>query len=89
VFPYEKAFVDQWTSRESVAKTASMIAKIIDVDIKGVIHIGGRRKSVFEYAKGLDQSKEIKELSISNVSFKVPVDTSLDCGMYNNILKKR
>lgn len=85
VFPFEKAFVDQWTSRESVSIIAGMIKKLIDKDITGTIHVGGRRKTVFEFAKGLDQSKEIGELSIKDVSFSVPVDTSLNCDRYNEL----
>jgi len=83
VFPFEKAFVDQWTSRESVQVITGMIAAILDKDITGTIHVGGERKTVFAYAKGLDPHKEIGILSIKDVSFKVPVDTSLDCGRYN------
>jgi len=85
VFPYEKAFVDQWTSRESVSVIAGMIEKLIDKDITGTIHVGGRRKTVYEFAKGLDPSKEIGELSIKDVSFSVPVDTSLNCDRYNEL----
>ena len=88
VFPYEKAFVDQWTSRESVSIIAGMIEKLIDKDITGTIHVGGRRKTVFEFAKGLDQSKEIGELSIKDVSFSVPVDTSLNCDRYNELTRQ-
>ncbi|MGL4369220.1 MAG: SDR family oxidoreductase, partial [Spirochaetota bacterium] len=39
IFPYEKAFVDQWTSRESVSKTAAMIASLLDKDITGTVHV--------------------------------------------------
>jgi len=85
VFPYEKAFVDQWTSRESVSVIAKMIEKLIDKDITGTIHVGGRRKTVFEFARGLDASKQIGRLSIRDVSFSVPVDTSLNCGRYNEL----
>ena len=86
IFPYEKAFVDQWTSRENVAVIAEMICKLIDKDISGVIHVGGKRKTVFEYAKKLDESREIKELSINDVDFVVPVDTSLNRERFNTIV---
>jgi dTDP-4-dehydrorhamnose reductase len=81
IFPYPKAFVDQWTSRESVSIIAAKIAALIDLDeeITGVIHIGGTRKTVYEYARGLDESKEIGKISIKDVNFAVPVDTSLNC----------
>ena len=87
VFPYERAFVDQWTSRESVSVIAEKISKLISKDITGVIHVGGPRRTVFEFAKSLDESKDIKELSISDVNFVVPVDTSLNCDKYNEIVK--
>lgn len=86
VFPFEKAFVDQWTSRESVQVIAEMIAALLDKDITGTIHVGGDRKTVFAYAKGLDPLKEIGELFIKDVAFKVPVDTSLDSGRYHELL---
>jgi dTDP-4-dehydrorhamnose reductase len=88
-FPYEKAFVDQWTSRESVSVIAGMISKLIDEEINGIIHVGGRRKSVFEYAKNLDPDKDIGQLSINDVSFKVPVDTSLNCEKYNRLVNRK
>jgi len=86
VFPYEKAFIDQWTSRESVSVIAKMISQLIDKDITGIIHVGGKRKTVFEYAKSLDEKKDIGQLSINDVSFKVPVDTSLNCDKYNELV---
>ena len=88
VFPYEKAFVDQWTSRDSVSVTAKKMAKLIKSGATGVVHVGGKRKTVFQYAKGLDEKKDIKELSIKEVNFKVPVDTSLNCDKFNKLLGK-
>ena len=63
IFPYEKAFVDQWTSRESVSVIASKISKLIEKDITGVIHVGGERKTVFDFARNLDATKDIGKLS--------------------------
>lgn len=87
VFSYEKAFIDQWTSRESVSAIAKKISKLIDEDIMGVIHVGGRRKTVYEYAKSLDPAKDIGELSIKDVPFNAPVDTSLNCDKYNELIE--
>jgi dTDP-4-dehydrorhamnose reductase len=86
VFPYEKAFVDQWTSRESVREIARRIIALLDKEITGTIHVGGERKTVFQYAKSLDESRDIKPLSIKEVEFKVPVDTSLNCEKYHQIM---
>ena len=88
VFPYEKAFVDQWTSRESVSVIARKISKLIDTDVLGVMHVCGKRKTVFEFAKRLDPSKEIGELSVNDVNFVVPRDTSLNCERYNELIGK-
>jgi dTDP-4-dehydrorhamnose reductase len=88
VFPYPKAFIDQWTSRESVSVIAKKIARLLDKDITGVIHVGGKRKTVYEYAKSLDAAKEIGKLSVNDVSFTVPKDTSLNCEKYNKIMQE-
>jgi len=84
-FPYPKAFVDQWTSRQSVRETAAKLVRLFDSDVTGVIHIGGPRRTVYEYARSLDESKAIGQLSIRDVSFPVPVDTSLDCSRYDEL----
>lgn len=88
VFPFEKAFIDQWTSRESVAAIAEKISKLVDTDVTGIIHVGGRRKTVFEYAKSLDATRPVGELSIRDVPFTVPVDTSLNCDKYNKLIRR-
>ncbi|MGB8225637.1 MAG: sugar nucleotide-binding protein [Sedimentisphaerales bacterium] len=89
VFPYPKAFIDQWTSRESVSVIAGKIAKLLDKDITGTVHVGGRRKTVYEYAKSLDVTKSIGELSTHSVNFAVPKDTSLNCEKYNEIVQEK
>jgi len=86
VFPFEKAFVDQWTSRESVSAITARISQLIDTDITGVIHVGGPRRTVFEYAKSLDTTKKIGELSVHQVNFRIPIDTSLDCSKFHQLV---
>ena len=84
-FPYDKAFVDQYTSREPVTNIANKLVRIIDYkpNITGVLHIGGKRQTVFEYAK---QTKpDVKELKRNEVNFTVPHDTSLDTSKYKEI----
>ena len=89
VFPYEKAFVDQWTSREGVSIIARKISELIDKDLLGVIHVCGERETVFDYAKGLDESRDIGELSVNDVDFDVPRDTSLNCAKYNELMSTK
>lgn len=86
IFPYEKAFVDQWTSRESVAAIVRKINALVDTDITGVVHVGGTRRTVHEYATSLDPNKQIGRISIHDVSFTVPVDTSLNCERYHQLI---
>jgi len=86
-FPYDKAFVDQWTSRESVSVIARKLAALAATDTVGVVHVGGDRRTVMQYARSLDPARNIAELSIKDVSFKVPVDTSLNCERYHSIIK--
>ena len=86
IFPYEKAFTDQWTSREVVSVVAKKISSLIDSLAKGTIHIGSKRRTVFEYAQSHNQNKKIDKLSIHDVSFRVPEDTSLDCEKFDSLL---
>jgi dTDP-4-dehydrorhamnose reductase len=87
-FPYEGAFIDQYTIRENVKYTAEKIKKIVEKDISGIIHIGGNKKTVYEYAKEISPEKEIKKISIKNLSLKLPKDTSLNLSRYNQLFKK-
>jgi len=85
-FPFPKAFIDQWTSRESVNQIAKKIVALLDKEVTGIVHVGGQRRTVFEYAKSLNESKNIAELSVNEIAFTVPKDTSLDCRYYKEII---
>ena len=43
VFPYEKAFIDQWTSRENAKTIAGKIANLMESDFKGTVHLGSQK----------------------------------------------
>lgn len=86
-FPFPKAFVDQWTTREPVAVIARKIADLLDIDVRGVIHVGGARRTVIDYAQSLDPGRVIGSLSINEVGFKVPADTSLNCERYCRLVQ--
>lgn len=86
IFPYDKAFFDQWTSRESVRIIASMIRKIIfRTEVTGVLHVGGERKTVYEYAHRLSPEKNISAISIHDMSFAIPKDTSLNVDRFKHL----
>lgn len=88
VFPYPKAFIDQWTSRMCVRDIAERIAFLAQQEVTGTFHIGGPRRTVYEYGKSLDPSKSIEPASIRDLTFTVPVDTSLDCSKFNSLNEK-
>jgi dTDP-4-dehydrorhamnose reductase len=82
VFPYEKAFDDQWTSRQPVSRAARDILLAVDSECLGVLHIGGPRRTVLDYARSLDPARTIQPLSVNDVPFAVPRDTSLDTARF-------
>ena len=82
-FPYPRAFADQWTSRRAVSDAAPDVLRAVESGISGVLHVGGPRRTVLEYARSLDPAKEIGALSIKDVSFSVPEDTSLDTSRFS------
>ena len=85
IFPYDKAFGDQWTSRESVSEISKKISSLIDKDIYGVVHVGGERRTVLEYARSLSSDKVIGEISIKDRPFKTPVDASLNTDYFKSL----
>lgn len=85
-FAYPKAFIDQWTSRQSVSAIARKVVRLLEKEWKGVIHVGGPRRTVFEYAKELDPAKEIGKMSIREIEYHPPVDTSLNTSRYEKLI---
>ena len=51
-----------------------------------IINVGGKRKTVFEYATSLSDNNTIGTISINDVQFEVPIDTSLNCDKYNKLM---
>lgn len=88
-FPYPKAFIDQWTSRITVSELAEKLVQLIDIEETGILHIGGLRRTVYEYAKSISPDKEIGELSLNDVSFTAPKDTSLNTERYKCVITKK
>jgi dTDP-4-dehydrorhamnose reductase len=84
IFPYEKAFVDQWTSRLRVDVLAKKLVKLLEGDLTGTVHVGGRRQTVLDYAKSVSPDKAIGSLSLKDVTFVAPRDTSLDTSRYDS-----
>ena len=88
VFPYDKAFTDHYTSRESVDVIAKKLVVMLKAGARGIIHLGHTRRSVYQYAKALGSKKAIGKISIADVPFAVPKDTSLNTAKYKAYAKK-
>lgn len=89
VFPYPQAYTDHFTSRESVDIIAKKIVKIIHAGISGVIHIGHKRRSVYQYAKALGGKQQINKITRLDMGFPVPKDTSLNTSKYDKLVEKK
>lgn len=83
LFPYEKAFRDQFTSRDLVSVIAPMILKLTQTNENGVIHAGSPRRSVLEVAQLT--KPEVESISINDISFTVPKDTSFNLTKLNSL----
>jgi len=84
---YHAAFTDQFTSHEFVSVIAPQIVKVaLMPDPEGIIHIAGKRKSIYEFAKRA--SPDVKKMSKSDVDVLLPHDTSLNCSKWKAILSK-
>jgi dTDP-4-dehydrorhamnose reductase len=75
-WPYPKAFIDQYTSRDTVDVIANQILQVLYGYYVGIVHLGTERKTVYELAKR--QSPEVEPISIHDLKNVVlPHDTSL------------
>jgi len=85
-FPYDAAFVDQYTSRDSVSVIAGLILQVVSADVKEqIIHVGTDRKSVKELALKLGK-EDVKDLRRDEVSFSAPRDTSFNTELLDKYL---
>jgi dTDP-4-dehydrorhamnose reductase len=86
IFPYDRAWIDQYTSREPLSVITKKIVACLDFNYTGIINVGGDRVSVHQYATSL--KPEVQGMSIKEASFSLPEDTSLDTTLYNTLINK-
>jgi dTDP-4-dehydrorhamnose reductase len=90
-WPYEGAYVDKWSSRDTVDVIAPLILKVISAMWRtgggpDIVHVGTERKTFFDLAKKI--KPDVKPISIKDVPFYVPSDTSFDLDDMNLWLKE-
>lgn len=84
-WPYPKAFIDQYTSRDTVDVIANQLLQVLYGNHIGIVHLGTQRKTVFELAQR--QSPEVQPISINDIKNVVlPKDTSLKLTKVEKVL---
>lgn len=76
-FPYDKAFVDQWTSKDYIDVMAPKILEACLSDKYGIKHVHSKRRSLYELAKIRKKNVKPANLKNYNFGFKMPKDLSL------------
>lgn len=74
-FPYEKAFEDQWSSKDYVDVIAPKVLEAALSQKVGIVHCVSARRTLFDIAK--DRKPEVQPISRKDINFPTPKDTSL------------
>lgn len=83
-WPYEGAFIDQWMSADFASERAPDIVRAsLTNELVGVIHISGKRKTIYELAS--KASPAVKKISVKDVAVTLPRDTSLNSSKWKKI----
>jgi dTDP-4-dehydrorhamnose reductase len=70
-FPYEGAWVNQRVSKDYIDIIAPMILKAVKSDMVGVLNIGTKPKTLYEYASKRNKVKPIKKEQNKNFTLNV------------------
>jgi len=90
-FPFEKAYTDKYFNAEKVEKIAEWIAKAVVDDLKGIWHIAGFRKSIYDFAKRLNPSVKpmlLKDRPLNPDGILYLKDPSMDVSKWMEYLEK-
>lgn len=74
-FPYEKAFVDQWSSKDYVDIIAPKVLEAALSQKLGIVHCASERRTLFEIAKC--RKENVQPIRRKDIKFPTPKDTSL------------
>jgi hypothetical protein len=75
---YAQAAHDCYTSKIPVRQAAGLIASLAVSDLRGIVNIGGPRRSIYEIAS--DDSPHVQAVCRAEIvaPYQLPADTSLD-----------
>lgn len=82
-WPYPRAFVDRFTSKLPASVAAAEILRAAKSELTGVLHVGGPRRTYLEFARTLSPGVEPMTMADVRTADPLPVDTSLDSGLWN------
>ncbi len=74
-FPYEKAAVDQWSSKDYVDVIAPLILGVLKQDKAGIVHVGTERTTTYE--KASRRKPYVEGVYLRDIGFGIPRDISL------------
>ncbi len=86
-FPYPKAFVDKWSSKDYVSVIAPLIYEAALSPLTGVLNLGTDRKTLYAHAK--ERNPDVEPVKISETSFFSPHDSSLNLQKWINFKSEK
>lgn len=86
-WPHDTAYIDMWSSRGFLDEIAPQIIEAsLLMDFIGVVHMGGKKMSNYDFAKQADPDSVIKPIKREDIKeVKLPRDISLDCSLWEKI----
>ncbi|MGB5511853.1 MAG: sugar nucleotide-binding protein [Woeseiaceae bacterium] len=82
-FDYPQAFTDKWSSKDYVDRIAPKILKATTGTVRGVLNIGGPRRTIYDYA--VERNPDVSKATLSDASLDSPVDTSLNLDKWESL----
>ena len=82
-FDYAEAFTDKWSSKDYVDRIAPKILKATTGTVRGVLNIGGPRRTIYDYA--VERNPDVNKARLSGSSLDSPIDTSLNLEKWESL----
>lgn len=83
------AFTDQYASRQDVTTIAYKICRLFAKGATGIYNVGGKRRSIYQYAKSLDKDKKISRCKTKDfATVPLPRDSSVNIHKYNKFMEE-
>lgn len=86
-FDYPGAFCDKWSSKEYVDVIAPTILEAARSPLTGILNLGGKRRSLYEYAR--ERNPHVNRIERRDSAHRTPRDTSLNLDRWNDYVHGR